>query len=615
MKIIVLAVLLIITPCISYAGISYESKIALKLHDYNKALRLLGPQAVRDNADAQYHLALLYRTGKGTKQNYKKAFYWFKRSANNGNVRAQYNCGILFENGYGVKPNKRKAMRWYKMAAKNGHQKSKAKLKSGLTTLKGSSSDRQVSLFREIRNKRAGAVKQLLNKKCSGINRKNTDGDTPLLAAIKFGNYEITKLILKCKADTRIKDHFKNTPLLVATHKKKSRIVKLLINRSRSTINTVSDAGITPLMKSALVNDLKSAKYLLRKGAKINRKDNKGKTAYNFAETRQYSKMMDLLESHGAKPSKTRRRLIQTNIKVRAGQWAPLITAAWRGQNNVIEALLKKGTNPNVTDVDGNTALIRAAERGHIKSIKLILKYPASINKKNRNGLTPIMAAAAKNKTKILDYLINKNAKINLRDKNGMSALMHSANTGSLSTFKKLLEHGAKISFTDKKKRTLLKIAGNGNHDSIVSYILNNNVVPLSKRKLKKLLLEAAASGKTQTIKTISQKGISINITDNNGNTPLIISSSKGLYSTSLFLIKNKANINEKNKHGNTALILAAQTGKIKIVKLLLNYKADTDIRNKNRKTALDLAKSNGYKKIIKEISTAENSNSIFGFF
>lgn len=129
MKIIVLAIILIISPCISYAKISHETKIALRQHDHVKALKLLKAQAAKNNADAQYHLALLYKTGKGTDQSHEKAFYWFKKSANQGNARAQYNCGILFENGYGVIANEKKAIRWYKMAAKNGHRKSKEKNK------------------------------------------------------------------------------------------------------------------------------------------------------------------------------------------------------------------------------------------------------------------------------------------------------------------------------------------------------------------------------------------------------------------------------------------------------------------------------------------------------
>lgn len=171
MKIVLLATLLILTPCITNAGISHESKIALKLHKYEKALKLLKAQAVRDNADAQYHLGLLYRTGKGTKQNYKNALYWFKRSAKNGNIRAQYSCGVLFENGYGVKPNQAKALRWYKMAAKKGHEKSKLKIKQSSDTKNKGLSNSHEQLFIKIKNKKNVTVKNIL-KNCKNINVK-----------------------------------------------------------------------------------------------------------------------------------------------------------------------------------------------------------------------------------------------------------------------------------------------------------------------------------------------------------------------------------------------------------------------------------------------------------
>ena len=77
----------------------YDAKTALKLHQHQKAYKLFYQHARRNNIDAQYHLAVLYNTGKGVKKSQNKAYYWFKRAARKGNVRAQYNCGILLENG------------------------------------------------------------------------------------------------------------------------------------------------------------------------------------------------------------------------------------------------------------------------------------------------------------------------------------------------------------------------------------------------------------------------------------------------------------------------------------------------------------------------------------
>lgn len=614
MKVFILTIILIITPGITYAGISHKTKVALRLHDHAKAFKLLKVQAVKNDAEAQYHLALLYRTGKGTKQSYKNAFYWFKKSADNGNIRAQYNCGILFENGYGVEANEKKALRWYKMAAKKGHRKSKEKLRSALTVKSNNRSNNPSALFKAIKNKKASTVKKL-TEKCLNINKTNDDSDTALISSIKYGSYDTTKLILRCNPNLNIKDRAGNTPILIAANAKKHKTVHILTQKNKGSLNTPSRDGLTPLMKSALLNDLKSATYLLRKGAKINLKDKKGNTAYNFAEIKQHSKMMVLLKKHGAHQSKRNKRRIPSNIKIKSGQWPLLITAAWRGQNDVVESLLKKKINPNITDKNGNTALIRATERGHTKTVKLLLNHSALINKKNKKGLTPLMAATLKNNTKILDYLISKKAQINLRDKTGMTALMHTADAGNLNAFIKLLKNKAKKSYKDKKKRSLIKIAQDKNHQSIISYIIKNNIIHIKKSKMKELLLNAAANGEILTIKAISNKGMDLNITDKSGNTPLIISASKGFYKTSKFLLKNKANINAKNRHGNTALIFAAQTGKYKVVELLLKLNADPSIRNKNRKTALDLAKSNGYKKITKAISNSDKSGNFLGLF
>ena len=171
MKFIILTLILVISPGITYAKISHKAKVALRLQDYNKAHSLLKPQAKRGNADAQYHLALLYKSGKGVKKNNKTAFYWFKKSADKGNVRAQYNCGVIFENGYGVKTSYKKALHWYKMAAQKGHQKSIAKLDAGFSTTKNIKSSSVNNLFAAIKNKKTSKVKTLLHS-CSNINKK-----------------------------------------------------------------------------------------------------------------------------------------------------------------------------------------------------------------------------------------------------------------------------------------------------------------------------------------------------------------------------------------------------------------------------------------------------------
>jgi TPR repeat protein len=62
----------------------------------------------------------MYEKGQGTKQNYKKAYKWFKKSAKQGDARAQYHLGQMYLEGLGVEVNPSKAEVWFKKAKDNG---------------------------------------------------------------------------------------------------------------------------------------------------------------------------------------------------------------------------------------------------------------------------------------------------------------------------------------------------------------------------------------------------------------------------------------------------------------------------------------------------------------
>lgn len=49
----------------------------------------------------------------------------------------------------------------------------------------------------------------------------------------------------------------------------------------------------------------------------------------------------------------------------RKASWTPLMTAAERGHTGIVEALLKAGANPSLTNSDGLTAATLANQAGH----------------------------------------------------------------------------------------------------------------------------------------------------------------------------------------------------------------------------------------------------------
>ena len=56
---------------------------------------------------------------------YAAAFEMFKLLAEHGNAEAQYHLGIMYRSGHGVPKNNATALQWYKKAAVLGHAQGK----------------------------------------------------------------------------------------------------------------------------------------------------------------------------------------------------------------------------------------------------------------------------------------------------------------------------------------------------------------------------------------------------------------------------------------------------------------------------------------------------------
>jgi hypothetical protein len=94
---------------------------AYKSNDIATALREWKPLAEQGNADAQFHLGLMYRYGVGVPQDDKTAAYWYRLAADQGHASAQFALGVMYDNGRGVPQNDKTAVKWYRLAAEQGH--------------------------------------------------------------------------------------------------------------------------------------------------------------------------------------------------------------------------------------------------------------------------------------------------------------------------------------------------------------------------------------------------------------------------------------------------------------------------------------------------------------
>ena len=103
-----LFIILILFSCFSFAKMSF-----------NETLKL----AEQGNATAQFLVGGMYYHSEGVKQDYFKAFYWFKEAATQGNVTSQFNLGVMYLNGEGVRLNKSKSLHYFGLSCDNKYQK------------------------------------------------------------------------------------------------------------------------------------------------------------------------------------------------------------------------------------------------------------------------------------------------------------------------------------------------------------------------------------------------------------------------------------------------------------------------------------------------------------
>lgn len=119
MKIITLAVLLLVAHGLAWGGF-YEGLAAAQRGDYKVALREWQPLANNGDAQAQYHLGVMYHNGFGIPQDYGEAMKWYRKAARQGLAAAQYNLGVIYHNGGGVTQDYVQAYMWFNIASANG---------------------------------------------------------------------------------------------------------------------------------------------------------------------------------------------------------------------------------------------------------------------------------------------------------------------------------------------------------------------------------------------------------------------------------------------------------------------------------------------------------------
>ena len=245
------------------------------------------------------------------------------------------------------------------------------------------------------------AVDSFLQENNVNVNRKDSDGTTPVLLAIRECYQEIALVLLPQTQKNYLNssDEDGRAPLSWAAETGQEMVVKLLLQAGTVEIDAKDACGWTPLSRAAENGHEAVVELLLRSGkVDVDSRDQYGQTPLSQAAENGHEAVVELLLRTGK---------VDVDSRDQNGQ-TPLWWAAENGHKAVVELLLRTGkVNVDSKDLYGRTPLSWAAENGYEAVVELLLKTgKVDVDSRDQNGQTPLSQAAENGHEAVVELLL-----------------------------------------------------------------------------------------------------------------------------------------------------------------------------------------------------------------
>lgn len=261
--------------------------------------------------------------------------------------------------------------------------------------------------------------------------------------------------------------------------------------------------------------------------------------------------------------------------------------AAYKGNVEIVEHLITKGSDINLQDSHGATPADFAATSGQSNPALYEAFFKAGLNpaKKYNNGANLLLLSIAFDKNLTLaEYFTTKGMSLKDVDSDGNTAFNYAAKVGNIDLLKKIAAKG--IKYNDNA----LFFAAQGSRretTSLEAYKYLTEELKLKPTAVNKsgeniLHLLAGKPNQKEIISYFLAKGAAANKANKDGNTPFMIAAGARENGALELLLPAAKDINLKNLKGESALTMAVKSGTPDNVALLLNKGADVNVVDKD---------------------------------
>ncbi|XP_065346539.1 uncharacterized protein LOC135943802 [Cloeon dipterum] len=284
------------------------------------------------------------------------------------------------------------------------------------------------------------------------------------------------------------------------------------------------------------------------------------------------------------------------NLKDCFGVTALHLAAGSNGNSEIVKILLEKGAKVNAQDKDKRTALHYAAKHHEdTVVVQKLLEYGVDVNLQDEEGFTALHLAAKSNgNPEIVNILLENGARVNLEDNRKRNALHYAASSNDAGVVQKLLEYGADVNSQDEEGFTALHLAARSYlNPEILKHMLTKGAKVHLQNKKKRTALHYAAKHHedTEVVQKLLEYCIDVNLQDEEGFTALhLAAKSNGNPEIVNILLENGAKVNLEDNRKRNALHYAASSNDAGVVQKLLEYGADVHSQDEEGIAALHLA-------------------------
>lgn len=454
------------------------------------------------------------------------------------------------------------------------------------------------------------------------IEKKNREGETPLLLAITNNKIKVVQFLIENHVNVNTPNALMQTPLILAIENYYTDIVRLLI-KSGANLEAVNMHGLTA-MRIAFNLEAKTCalefyKHIRALGHSIESAE------MNEAETRTLSNITKenyvenaLIVAVKEDNLAEAKRLIQqcganVNDVDREGKSA-LYHATSIGSYPLAELLIRGGADVNTKTPQNDTSLMVAARKGQADITKLLIDNDVDLLQVHQDKSTALemaynhskMAVAEMN-AKAIVWLgwslprLKKNMQF-VRDGVPLEqtypiGLIEAAKTNDLDLARRLVQKGAKVDARNVYGETAMQVVCNHGHIKMMKYLHEQeaNINTTNKEGLGLIHSAAVYNQVESLIYLFDQKldltGKTSTLATYKSMTPLHFASKHGSEKALEYLLsQDTVEIHEKNYDESTSLHLAATHGNRDCCFMLLTKGASLLSKDKQKRLPLEVA-------------------------